>query len=97
MNLNNLEQMTLQTVFCRCNPIDGLLKLQATIGVSLDWSELLNRKTVMERCYSLRGGHVPTYDKMLPDRFLTRPSTLKNPGLEGEEVSTIPQGDTRWR
>lgn len=46
--------------------------LNATCGWEItqqDWDNLIQRATLMERCYSLREGYVPTRDDWLPDRF----------------------------
>lgn len=34
-----------------------------------DWDNLVSRIVIMERCYSIREGYVPTRDDTLPDRF----------------------------
>lgn len=46
--------------------------LSATSGWSLsdrDWTDLVQRASLMERCYSLREGYLPERDDTLPDRF----------------------------
>jgi aldehyde:ferredoxin oxidoreductase len=46
--------------------------LNATSGWELteeDWKNLLQRATLMERCYSIREGYVPARDDIIPDRF----------------------------
>jgi len=50
----------------------GIEMLNAAYGWDLtleNWDELVQRITMMERCYSMREGYVPTRDDMLPDRF----------------------------
>ncbi len=34
-----------------------------------DWDDLVLRAAIMERCYCIREGYVPTRDDVLPDRF----------------------------
>ena len=63
----------------------GIEMLNAACGWDLtleDWNELVQRTVMMERCYSIREGHVPTRDDMLPARFF-------------EEVIYNKYGDTR--
>ncbi len=46
--------------------------LNAAAGWDLkaeDWDHLVRRIVIMERCYSIREGYVPTRDDTLPDRF----------------------------
>jgi aldehyde:ferredoxin oxidoreductase len=46
--------------------------LNAAVGWQLsdeDWDNLVQRTLIMERCYSLREGHVPLRDDWPPDRF----------------------------
>ncbi len=50
----------------------GIEMLSAAYGWDLtmeDWDNLVRRIVVMERCYSMREGHVPARDDVLPDRF----------------------------
>ena len=61
----------LRQVFGRI-PNWGIEMLNAACGWDLtleNWDELVQRISMMERCYSMREGHVPTRDDMLPDRF----------------------------
>ncbi len=46
--------------------------LKAACGWELsreEWDKIVHRITILERCYSIREGHVPSRDDTIPDRF----------------------------
>lgn len=58
----------------------GTEMVNAATGWSLtieEWNNIIRRIFLMERCYSLREGHVPAKDDTLPDRFFEETVSTK--------------------